>query len=116
MAMIGMAKDQITIRSGNGSIIIDGSLLPDLKDNWLLLELHSEKGPCPDGMCQLRMEVKGSLSGSVDNPMLEKIQLGNISLAVDKLILRAIDRGRETVKVIKKGKGRIRVKGFTYTT
>ncbi len=111
-----MTRDQITIRSGNGSIIIDGSLLPDLRDNWLILELHSEKGPCPDGMCQLRMEIKSSLKESVDNPMLEKIQHDSVSLAVDRLILRAIDRGRETVKVIKKGRGRIRVKGFTYTT
>jgi len=106
--------DGSDISAGKGIIAIEASLLQILDGKLLVLDMLSEKGPCPDDMCQLLPSITAKIVDDAENPSDNAARKRGFSLAVDRDVYRSIDKGREHITVKRKGAGAT-VKGFTLT-
>lgn len=106
--------DDSDISAGKGRITIEDNLLQTLWGKMLVLDLSSKKGPCPDDMCQLTMDIAVSIVPEAENSSENAVHKQSFSLAVDRDIIQSVDKGRERITIRKKRSG-ITVKGFTYT-
>lgn len=108
---------EVVIPVGKGKVHVKKNLTPEaVKGKYLVLRSTSRPGPCNDDMCQL---IKGVLV-SVEVPAEEEDNLSifageGIFVAIDKEIVRSIDRGRQEVTVGMGITGKPYVKGLNYT-
>lgn len=102
------------IPAGKGSITVDSHLARTLEGKLLVLDLSLRKGPCPDDMCQINMDIDAKIVQKVEKPSGIDPQEQGFSLAIDREVFRSIDKGREHI-IIKGKAASVTVKGFTFT-
>ncbi len=102
------------IPAGKGSITVDRSLSRTLEGKLLVLDLSLRKGPCPDDMCQINMDVDAKIVQKAKRDTDNDPQEHGFSLAIDREVFRSIDRGREHI-IIKGKASSVTVKGFSFT-
>jgi|GEM_PF-6053698 len=49
-----ISNDPKSIAIGKGSVELANEVVEAAEGKYLVLELNTERGPCPDNMCQLR--------------------------------------------------------------
>lgn len=106
----------MVIPVGKGSVHVKKNVSREaVRGRYVVLRSTSRSGPCKDDMCQI---IKG-VRISIEIPGAEEDNLSvfageGIFVAIDKSIVRSIDRGRQTVYVGLGMTGKPFVKGLNY--
>ena len=105
-----------SIAVGKGKVELRREVIKAAKGEFLVLQLVEEKGPCPDDVCQVEAKISARILGNINDPSLyEIIKTEKFTLAISKVVWRAIDRGRQDISIRRGRFGNLSVKGFSLT-
>lgn len=106
----------VTIPVGNGKVIVEKGVLKEVsKGKYIVLTAISETGPCQDGMCQLIRDVSVSFEEPFDDDRFLLFAGEGVFVAMEEPVYKAINKGRETVRLSMGLFGKASVKGFVFT-
>ena len=104
------------ITVGKGNVELGNGVVKAVEEKYLVLELSEEKGPCPDNMCQLKAEINVRILENINDPSsYEIIRTDKFTLAISKVVWRAIDKDRQGISIRRGRFGNLSVKGFSLT-